>query len=234
MNNWYDKLDRTEENVIRCFVSLSHENPLDNEKLITANIWSRREHTNSNEVTFTEVRSGNHYRYAIPCEDALPTFLDEYLESIGGDIATATFNGYFEFIHKKPIDGMFYVPDMEAKYNDLIEKKKDFMLFCEVMDGYEQCMREEHDKDIGVFNEEVLPLLNEEQLEELKVCMEDSLNGSYRITDKPCVASKDDDYNSIDVHVHQWQNGGDTGDDFAGTISVALPNGKYFTFDYQC
>lgn len=124
MNNWYDKLDRTEENVIRCFVSLSHENPLDNEKLITANIWSRREHTNSNQVTFTEVRSGNQYRYAIPCEDALPTFLDEYIESIGGDIASATFKGYFGFIHKKPIDGMFYVLDMEEKFNVLMENKK--------------------------------------------------------------------------------------------------------------
>jgi hypothetical protein len=53
MSNWYDKLDRSPDNSIRCFVSLSHENPLDNEKLIVANIWSRREHSNSNEVTFT-------------------------------------------------------------------------------------------------------------------------------------------------------------------------------------
>lgn len=127
MDNWYDKLDRTEENVIRCFVSLSHENPLDNEKLIVANIWSRIEHQISEtqkDTTFTEAHSGNHYRYAIPCEDALPAFLDEYIASIGGDIASATFKGYFGFIHKKPIDGMFYVLDMEEKFNVLVENKK--------------------------------------------------------------------------------------------------------------
>lgn len=124
MDNWYDKLDRTEENVIRCFVSLSHENPLDNEKLIVANIWSRREHSTSNEVTYTEVRSGNHYRYAIPCEDALSAFLDEYIASIGGDINTATFKGFFAFTHQKPIDGMFLVRDMEEKFNVLMENKK--------------------------------------------------------------------------------------------------------------
>jgi hypothetical protein len=126
MSNWYDKLDRSPDNSIRCFVSLSHENPLDNEKLIVANIWSRIEHNNGdiNEVTFTEIRSGNHYRYAIPCEDALPIFLGEYLESIGGNIDVATFDGFFKFTHKKPIDGMLIVRDMEEKYNKLIENKR--------------------------------------------------------------------------------------------------------------
>lgn len=234
MSNWYDKLDRSPDFSIRCFVSLSHKNPLDNEKLIVANIWSRREHSNSDEVTYTEIRSGNHYRYAIPCEDALMIFFDEYLNSIDGDIGAATFDGFFGFIHKKPMDGMFYVQDMEEKYNELLDKKKDFVLFCEVVLGYEEELMEKHAKDMAVFNEEVLPLLGEKQIEELKICMKDSSRYDYRVTDAPCTSSKEDDYESIDVYIDQWQNGGYSGDDYAGTISVALPNGKYFTFAYQC
>lgn len=127
MDNWYDKLDRTEANVIRCFVSLSNENPLDNEKLIVANIWSRIEVDAGHgrkEITFTEVRSGNHYRYAIPCEDALPTFFDEYCKSCVEGTDSITFDGFFKFIHEKPIDGMFYVLGMEEKFNVLVENKK--------------------------------------------------------------------------------------------------------------
>lgn len=233
MSNWYDKLDKASGKSIRCFVSLSHENPLNNEKLIIANIWSRVEHSVGDEVTYTEIRSGNHYRYAIPCEDALPALLDRYIESIG-NVNTSTFEGFFKFIHEKPIDGMFLVLDMEEKYNKLIEEKKEFMLFCDVMDGYQECLQEEHDANMNVFNEEVLPLLSQEQFEEVKMCMEETETNQYRITDTPCASSKDDDYDLIDVYVDQWRNGGHTGDDFAGTISIALSNGKYFTFAYQC
>ncbi len=122
MENWYDKLDKASGKSIRCFTSLSHKNPLDNEKLIIANIWSRIEHSVRGEVTYTEIISGNHYRYAIPCEDALPVFLDEYIENIK-DISLATFNGFFSYISKKPTDGMFYVQDIEEKYNALLENK---------------------------------------------------------------------------------------------------------------
>lgn len=120
--NWYDKLDQTSGETVRCFVSNNNKNPLDNEKLVIANIYSCIVHGDG-DTTYTEIHSGNHYRFAIQCEDALPAFLDEYVESIGGDIAFATFKGYFGFIHKKPIDGMFYVLDMEEKYNTLVADK---------------------------------------------------------------------------------------------------------------
>ena len=123
MHNWYDKLDRESGKSIRCFVSNANENPLDNEKLITANIYSRIVH-GGGDTTYTEIKSGNHYRYAIPCEDALPKLLDEYLVSIGGDMTSATFRGYFDYIHEKPIDGMFFVQNMEEKFNVLVENKK--------------------------------------------------------------------------------------------------------------
>lgn len=232
MNTWYDKLDRESGESIRCFVSSSNENPLDNEKLVIANIYSRIVHQDG-DTTYTEINSGNHYRHAMPCEDALSVFLDEYVEEIG-DITLTTYREFFSFIHRKPIDGMFFVQDMEDRYNELLEKKKEFMLFCDVMDGYQELMMEEHEKDMTVFNEDVLPFLSEDQIEQLKICMEDSSNGSFKITDEPCTSSKEDDYDLIDVYVDQWRNGGHTGDDFAGTISVALLNGKYFTFDYQC
>jgi hypothetical protein len=57
-------------------------------------------------------------------EDALPVFFNEHFELINGDIGAATFQDFFHFIHKKPIDGMFLVRDMEEKYNELLEKKK--------------------------------------------------------------------------------------------------------------
>lgn len=236
MCNWYDKLDRESGKSIRCFVSSGNENPLDNGKLVIANIYSRIVH-DSGDTTYTEIQSGNHWRHAIPCEDALLTFFDEYLESIGGDIGSATFRGYFDYIHKKPIEGMFYVPDMEEKYNALLAEKKELIEVACMMDGepsYEEIMRAEYEKDMAIFNNEVLPLLSADQIDELKICMEETANGNYRITDKPCNGSKDEDYELLDVYIDQWQNGGYSGDDYAGTISVALPNGKYFTYAYQC
>lgn len=120
-NNWFDKLDRTFENTVRCFVSLCNQNPLDNEKLIVANIWSRSENER-HETRYFEYSSGNIYRYAIPCEDAIPVFFNEYLISIENNVNKASFDGFINFICTKEIDGSFFVPNMEQRINDLILK----------------------------------------------------------------------------------------------------------------
>lgn len=123
MSKWYDKLNKTHENTVRCFVSLCNENPLDNEKLIVANIWSRIE-LDGQKIVYTEYSSGNHYRYAIPCEDAVPVFFNSYLESINNDYAKASFIDFFEYIHEKPIDGMFWVEKLEENYNQLMTERR--------------------------------------------------------------------------------------------------------------
>ena len=75
MSHWYNKLDKESGKSIRCFVSNSNINPLDGNKLIVANIWSRS--GDGKDFIYTEIHSGNHWRYAVPCEDVVSSFFED-------------------------------------------------------------------------------------------------------------------------------------------------------------
>jgi len=124
VSKWYDKLDKNKNISVRCFVSNSNENPLDNEKesgkLVVANIWSRS--GSGKDVIFTEIHTGNHWRYAIPCEDAVATFFDEYI-SKAEEINLCSYEDFLSFVLSKNIDGVFHVQNMEDKYSELLKDR---------------------------------------------------------------------------------------------------------------
>lgn len=123
MNKWYDKLDKDKNISVRCFVSNSNKNPLDNEKengkLVIANIWSRC--GDGKNIVYTEIHTGNHWRYAVSCEDIVATFFDEYISNIE-DINLCSYGDFLGFMLNKNIDGVFYVQNLEDKYNELIKE----------------------------------------------------------------------------------------------------------------
>lgn len=56
---------------------------------------------------------------------------------------------------------------------------------------------------------------------------------SFHITDTPEGHGQDDGAAWGKQFVNQTTNGGYTGDEFAGTVSIPLGNGKYFQFGYS-
>lgn len=120
MSKWYDELDKESGKSIRCFVSNSNENPLNSERLVVANIWGRI--GDEKDAIYTEIHSGNHYRFAIPCEDAVPYFFNEYINETP-DAASRVYKEFLMSILSRNIDGIFHVQDLEKKYNTLIDKK---------------------------------------------------------------------------------------------------------------
>ncbi|GAB0079408.1 hypothetical protein TOC8171_48140 [Pseudomonas syringae] len=63
---------------------------------------------------------------------------------------------------------------------------------------------------------------------------ESGFTHEYQIADDPIGEPQDDGFELGDVFVDQTMNGGFTGDDYAGTMSMPLPGGQYFQFCYAC
>lgn len=93
-----------------------------------------------------------------------------------------------------------------------------------IMAGHDAAISSELDK-IHLSNQAVLDqvqaLITPEAFQQIKDTLTDSgYTHSYLITDRPLGESQDDDYVRGDVCVDQTTNGGYTGDDYAGTISM--------------
>ena len=67
---------------------------------------------------------------------------------------------------------------------------------------------------------------------DIERAMADSYNRNFKIVDQPIGEGEDQGHCFGDIFVHQTTNGGISGDDYAGTISIPLPNGKFLQFDY--
>ncbi|MDH4602401.1 hypothetical protein [Pseudomonas syringae] len=61
-----------------------------------------------------------------------------------------------------------------------------------------------------------------------------SYTHGYLIADQPMGEPQDDGFLLGDVYVDQTTNGGITGDEYAGTMSMPLTAGRYFQFCYAC
>ena len=81
----------------------------------------------------------------------------------------------------------------------------------------------------------VKPLASEDEFNDiLDILAECDDTYDYSIEDKPKGKYQEEDYDFIKgALVNQTTNGGYTGDEFAGTVSIKLPNGKYFQFYYS-
>lgn len=56
---------------------------------------------------------------------------------------------------------------------------------------------------------------------------------SFSIVDQPRGDAQQSDYEFGAYHVHQYQNGGMSGDDFAGAIYIAIGQGQHLEFHYE-
>jgi len=77
-------------------------------------------------------------------------------------------------------------------------------------------------------------VLGKKFVEDVRDCLEqcEASTGIW-LTKMPKGTFQEEDYGSFDGYwVNQYVNGGMTGDDFQGTISIKLRTGKYLTFSY--
>ncbi|CAD0264246.1 hypothetical protein DENIT_20135 [Pseudomonas veronii] len=91
-----------------------------------------------------------------------------------------------------------------------------------------------HVKNKAVLDQ-VQALVSPEAFQQIKDTLCDSgYTHGYLIADRPLGEPQDDGFVLGDVYVDQTLNGGFTGDDYAGTMSLPLQAGRYFQFNYDC
>lgn len=98
----------------------------------------------------------------------------------------------------------------------------------------EACMREqleqEH-KDSRILNR-IKNYMSKSAFESLRCELDEGEHPSnYRIVDEPTGTPQISE-NDITLWVDQYTGGGYSGDSWAGTACIKLPNGKYFMWDY--
>lgn len=107
----------------------------------------------------------------------------------------------------------------------------------ERMAAYDQMHRdiaEQRDQERAML-EQVRAMVSPEAFGEIVAAISDSGHThSYLIASAPLGEPQDDDFSLGNVYVDQTTNGGMSGDDFAGTMSMPLPDGRYFQFSYAC
>jgi len=95
-------------------------------------------------------------------------------------------------------------------------------------------MDELHAKNQAVLDQ-VKALVSPEAFDQIKETLCDSgYTHGYLIADHPLGEPQDDGFMLGDVYIDQTTNGGLTGDDYAGTMSMPLTAGRYFQFCYAC
>jgi hypothetical protein len=116
--------------------------------------------------------------------------------------------------------------------------EQDEVNYMAIMAGHDAAIALEL-KQLQVQNQAVLDqveaMVSTVAFQQIKSTLADSgYTHSYQITDKPLGEPQDDDFVLGDVYVDQTTNGGHTGDDYAGTMSMPLLQGRYFHFCYAC
>jgi len=90
---------------------------------------------------------------------------------------------------------------------------------------------EQEKKDAELLNQ-VKTYISDAEFENIKFELEESEHpNNYRIVDEPIGETQKND-DGYTLWVNQNTGGGDTGDSWAGTVCIKLPNGKYFMWDY--
>jgi hypothetical protein len=99
-----------------------------------------------------------------------------------------------------------------------------------------QSLSEEHAKEQAVLDQVRLlvsaPVFS--QIEEALYDGDYTSTHGYQIAATPLGEPQDEGYALGDVFVDQTTDGGLSGDEFAGTVSMPLPDGRFFQFYYAC
>lgn len=79
----------------------------------------------------------------------------------------------------------------------------------------------------------VKSMVTESVFLDIELAMADSYNRDFKIVDQPLGQAEDQGHSFGDIYVDQRTCASFCGDDFAGTIGIPLPNGKFFQFSYS-
>lgn len=79
----------------------------------------------------------------------------------------------------------------------------------------------------------VKSMVTQEVFLDIERAMADSYNREFKIVDQPLGQAEDQGYCFGDIFIDQTTCGGFSGDEFAGTIGIPLPNGKFLQFSYS-
>jgi hypothetical protein len=117
---------------------------------------------------------------------------------------------------------------------DALPDEENYLEVMAGMDAMHKSMAEEAAKDRAVLDQ-VRALVSPKVFAEIEEELQDADHThSYLIADAPRGEPQETDYSLGDIYVDQTVNGGFTGDEHAGTVSMPLPDGRYFQFDYVC
>lgn len=95
-------------------------------------------------------------------------------------------------------------------------------------------MAEQREQENAVL-EQVKAMVSPKVFDQIKDTLSDSsYTHSYLIAAAPLGQPQDESFDLGDVYVDQTTNGGMSGDDYAGTMSMPLPDGRFFQFCYAC
>jgi len=104
------------------------------------------------------------------------------------------------------------------------------------MAGMEKQMMEEMTKEsqrqqdvLAAIKEVVKPEVYDEIITEIQ---SDGYTFDFKIADAPIGTEQDDGASWGKHFVNQTTNGGFTGDEYAGTVSIPLGDGRFFQFSY--
>lgn len=99
-----------------------------------------------------------------------------------------------------------------------------------------QSLAEEHAKEQAILDQ-VRLLVTESVFAQIEEALYDgdyTSTHDYQITPTPLGKPQDEGYAPGDIFVDQTTDGGLSGDEFAGTVSMPLPDGRFFQFYYTC
>ena len=98
------------------------------------------------------------------------------------------------------------------------------------LDEIEAAARANREEILGVVKARVSP----DVYSDIEECIEESGHThSFSIVAASCGAVQSDDYAFGDYYVDQYDNGGISGDDFAGSICIPIGEGQFLLFHYE-
>ncbi|MHD0644204.1 hypothetical protein ACYPKM_01040 [Pseudomonas aeruginosa] len=108
----------------------------------------------------------------------------------------------------------------------------DLRIMAEHNHAMNEYYRKEGEQRTAVLNE-VRALVTPEVFAEIEEAITDSEQTTrFEIVDQAVGEPQDDGY-SFQVYINQTLHGGHTGDDFAGTVCIPLPDGRFLKFEYS-
>lgn len=116
--------------------------------------------------------------------------------------------------------------------------EQDHENYMSIMAGHDAVIARELDALLAankVVLDQIQAMVSPEAFQQIKDTLCDSgYTHGYMLADQPVGEPQDDGFVLGDVFIHETTNGGITGDEYAGTMSMPLSAGRFFQFCYAC